>query len=30
VTREDAIYTIAGAAAAGGNETSAAVEVFRP
>ena len=30
VTRDDAIYTIAGAARAGGNETSAAVEVYRP
>lgn len=30
VTRDDAIYTIAGAARAGGNETSAAVEKFRP
>lgn len=28
VNREDAIYTVAGAAA--GNETSAAVEVFAP
>jgi len=30
VTLDDAIWTIAGAARAGGNETSAAVEVFRP
>ncbi|XBQ15294.1 MAG: kelch repeat-containing protein [Oceanicaulis sp.] len=30
VARDDAIYTIAGAEAAGGNRTSAAVQVFRP
>ena len=30
VTIDDSIWTIAGASRAGGNETSAAVEVFRP
>lgn len=30
VTRDNAVWTIAGAARAGGNETSAAVEVFTP